>query len=428
MVSAIFSFLCSILISLGGSVTADNIGQDFATIYSNQDPSVQRKIDEYFYGNPGWQLEQDLFFQGTKLTTEMLYNIQNGNVSNQVIQESVGIEGWKNFLETNQSNVLEGSAPGVRQFCLDNGRIIEIYAHQIVGTALDGRYDFYFRIFDKDGNVIFDGLPYHIRRGWSYIEKSDAERALSYFTLTDEGILTTYKADGTIMEVVDISNLFGENYNGYLAAAPDGSIGSVGDASDSSVGEYPIAPDGSITLPDGTKVYPNSNGTYTINNNTYSPVYNISSYNDAALLALLAQILEKINEIDSQLEFEQEGDTTVDEELEEAEDEALEKVESAEGVLSKYTYSSKKWTTIFPFCIPWDFVRGVKLLSAAPVAPRFSIPFEIPSFGQFPGYKTQIVLNFSDYEQYFVPVRWFTTTLFLIGLGFITYKIVKGAA
>ena len=80
MVEAIFSFLCSILISLGGSVTADNIGQDFATIYSNQDPSVQQKMDEYFYGNPGTQLQQDIFFQGTKLTTEMLYNIQNGNV------------------------------------------------------------------------------------------------------------------------------------------------------------------------------------------------------------------------------------------------------------------------------------------------------------------------------------------------------------
>lgn len=61
MVEAIFSFLCSILISLGGSVTADNIGQDFATIYSNQDPSVQRKMDTYFYGNPGVQLEQDIF-------------------------------------------------------------------------------------------------------------------------------------------------------------------------------------------------------------------------------------------------------------------------------------------------------------------------------------------------------------------------------
>ena len=140
--------------------------------------------------------------------------------------------------------------------------------------------------------------------------------------------------------------------------------------------------------------------------------------------------MTRIDELENKLEFEKEKEE--DKELEEKQEEAIEDLEEAaaeaEDVLSQYTYSSTRWANIFPFCIPWDFVRGVKLLSASPVAPRFTIPFEIPEFGSFKGYKTEIVLNFSDYEKYFKPVRWFTTTFFLISLGFITFKIVKGAA
>lgn len=82
------------------------------------------------------------------------------------------------------------------------------------------------------------------------------------------------------MEVLDISPYFGEDYNGGFLPVGDGSIGSIADAAigGATIGQVPIASDGSVTLPDGTKVYPNSDGTYTIENNNYSPVYNLSSY------------------------------------------------------------------------------------------------------------------------------------------------------
>ena len=421
MVEAIFSFLCSILISLGGSVTSDNIGQDFATIYSNQDPSVQQKMDEYFYGNPGTQLQQDIFFQGTKLTTEMLYNIQNGNVSNEVIQESVGIDGWKNFIENNQNNVIQSPySLGCSSYTLANGNTVDFYIYE--WDDYWDKYSWKMRVTDQNGNITFDGKPYQVHYSYASNDLDIMTNFINNSYVDKDGVLWMYWK-GVFRESFSILEYIGQDPGDPVVnsiAPGDGSIGSVD--------EYPIAADGSITLPDGTVITPNADGTYTINGNVYSPSYNLGAYNDSALLGLLSQILQKINDLESKLEFEQEGDITTDEDLAKSQEEALNQVNSAEGVLSSYTYASPKWTTIFPFCIPWDFVRGVKLISSAPVAPKFSIPFEIPSFGQFPGYKTEIVLDFSEYEKYFQPVRWFTTIFFLIGLGFITFKIVKGAA
>lgn len=432
---SILSFLLSIIISLGGSVTVDNVGQDFSTIYNNQNPFVQNQIDQCAFAvDPTGQLMTNLKTESIKLTTEMLYDIQGGKVSNEVINDTIGYDAWRDFVMSNQNNIIEGgSTPTDRAFSLGNGRTIEIYVEQNNnGTALNDRYSFKIKVTDKDGNILCNGLPWQINKAFQYVDKSDAEKALSLFTLTDEGILTTYKADGTIMEAVDISYWFGDDYNGGFVALGDGSIGEITDAAiaGTEIGQLPIAADGSITLPDGTKVYPNSDGTYNIDNRVYSPTYNIGAYDDSALLGLLQQLLQRIDELENKLEFEKEKEE--DKELEEKQEEAIEDLEEAaaeaEDVLSQYTYSSTRWANIFPFCIPWDFVRGVKLLSASPVAPKFTIPFEIPEFGSFKGYKTEIVLNFSDYEKYFKPVRWFTTTFFLISLGFITFKIVKGAA
>ena len=432
---SILSFLLSIIISLGGSVTVDNVGQDFSTIYNNQNPFVQNQIDQCAFAvDPTGQLMTNLKTESIKLTTEMLYDIQGGKVSNEVINDTIGYDAWRDFVKSNQNNIIEGgSTPTNRVFALGNGRTIEIYTEQNNdGTAVNDYYSFKIRITDKEGNILCNGLPWQFHYAWQYLDKSDAERALSLFTLTDEGILTTYKADGTLVEVVDISYWFGDDYNGGFVALGDGSIGEITDAAiaGTEIGQLPIAADGSITLPDGTKVYPNSDGTYNIDNRVYSPTYNIGAYDDSALLGLLQQLLQRIDELENKLEFEKEKEE--DKKLEEKQEEAIEDLEEAaaeaEDVLSQYTYSSTRWANIFPFCIPWDFVRGVKLLSASPVAPRFTIPFEIPEFGSFKGYKTEIVLNFSDYEKYFKPVRWFTTTFFLISLGFITFKIVKGAA
>lgn len=82
---------------------------------------------------------------------------------------------------------------------------------------------------------------------------------------------------------------------------------------------------------------------------------------------------------------------------------------------------------IFPFCIPWDIVRGFQLLNRPAITPKFEIPFNIPEFGLFPGIEKSITLDFSEYDKYIQIFRWFQ----LIGFSFLLCKLsltrVKGA-
>ena len=191
---SILSFLLSIIISLGGSVTVDNVGQDFSTIYNNQNPFVQNQIDQCAFAvDPTGQLMTNLKTESIKLTTEMLYDIQGGKVSNEVINDTIGYDAWRDFVMSNQNNIIEGgSTPTNRVFALGNGRTIEIYTEQNNdGSAVNDYYSFKIRITDKEGNILCNGLPWQFHYAWQYLDKSDAERALSLFTLTDEGILTT---------------------------------------------------------------------------------------------------------------------------------------------------------------------------------------------------------------------------------------------
>lgn len=82
---------------------------------------------------------------------------------------------------------------------------------------------------------------------------------------------------------------------------------------------------------------------------------------------------------------------------------------------------------VFPFCIPWDIVRGFQLLNRPAITPKFEIPFNIPEFGLFPGIEKSITLDFSEYDKYIQIFRWFQ----LIGFSFLLCKLsltrVKGA-
>lgn len=177
-----------------------------------------------------------------------------------------------------------------------------------------------------------------------------------------------------------------------------------------------INPDGSITLSDGTLVYPNADGTYTINGTDYAPSAVIPDYNE-----LLRQLLDLQRQIDDlKYDLTNDNDTTYNN-VSEAVDEA---VSSYEGDFSEFLLNSRI-TQVFPFCLPFDFVRGLKLLSSDPVAPCFDIDFNIPAFGAYPGTNNVITLDLAVYSKYFTVVRWVTTILFVISLCFITYKLIK---
>lgn len=181
----------------------------------------------------------------------------------------------------------------------------------------------------------------------------------------------------------------------------------------------PVNPDGTVTLPDGTVLVPNEDGSFTIGGIDYYPKPGVLSPTD--LLKQLLELQKRIDELENELKFEKEKEK--DRELDEEIDEAAEKYD---GDLMEFVLNSKL-TQVFPFCLPFDLVRGIKLFSASPVTPVFEFPINIPEFGLFPGVETSIVLDFKKFETIAVLCRWMSTMSFIFGLITVTFKVVKGS-
>lgn len=182
---------------------------------------------------------------------------------------------------------------------------------------------------------------------------------------------------------------------------------------------FPLNPDGTVTLPDGTVLVPNEDGSFTIGGTKYYPKKDVVSPND--LLKQLLELQKRLEELENELKFEKEKEK--DQELDEEIDEAAEQYD---GDLMEFVLNSKL-TQVFPFCLPFDLVRGIKLFSASPVTPVFEFPINIPEFGLFPGVKTSIVLDFKKFETIAVLCRWMSTMSFIFGLITVTFKVVKGS-
>lgn len=407
--TAAVQFLWSVLLSLGLSVSADNIGDTFSTIYSNQDAAVQQRID-FIMRDPvtaatigAIEFTSDAYMYSQGWDRD---NPDTWVIDNNTIQNSIGSDAWNGFVQQNQNNVASTT--------VENAFSCGEYSFEYGATYSDyttsWHSDAYVKIY-CNGELVRDWTNY------GYGSNIDSSGPYNNYI--------NFKSNMYFDSSCNHIHCYGKSHwdfcfdlSPYIDTSSE--IESVSEPSKiGTAGDYSISADGTITLPDGTVITPNADGTYTIDGNVYSPSYNLGAYSDPAISSLLNQILQRLSELEQQLEFEQE--------LDESYADSLDNVDSYSGTMSEFLYTSPKWTTVFPFCIPWDFVRGVKLLSSEPVAPVLSIPFEIPSFGSFNGYKTSITLDFADYEKYFVPVRWFSTIFFLISLGFITFKIVKGA-
>lgn len=90
----------------------------------------------------------------------------------------------------------------------------------------------------------------------------------------------------------------------------------------------------------------------------------------------------------------------------------------------------KTISTVFPFCLPFDFYNGIRLFSAQPVTPHFEIPVKIPiPSAAGGGYLCDdtIVIDLSKYEKIGRLCRVTSTCAFLFFLIQLSTKIVKGA-
>lgn len=82
--------------------------------------------------------------------------------------------------------------------------------------------------------------------------------------------------------------------------------------------------------------------------------------------------------------------------------------------------------TRFPFSIPWDIAKGIKLLAAPPKAPYFEVDFFAPIADRVGGWKgsTKIVLDFSQFEILGQLSRWTSTVGFCLMLAGATKRFI----
>lgn len=77
--------------------------------------------------------------------------------------------------------------------------------------------------------------------------------------------------------------------------------------------------------------------------------------------------------------------------------------------------------SIFPFCIPFDFIALLKALDAKPRAPCFTFPVVIPALG----YREDVKLDLSIFDDVAKVMRTCEKVSFLIFLMFVTSKVIR---
>ena len=411
--------LFSILFWSGVDMTTDNIGDSLTDIYMQQDEATRNKM-ELIIGNPSTAA-----FMGTTYLTADIYNdivSSNGNVSASDLSDVVNVPDW---ISSNEDSVVTEIIRDLDhiKFITSSGKYLVItasepywFSESVSGKAIDLNFEFY----HPDGSKVsyYDA---HNNMGWlngewlgtKWISSDSLSKVLSTLDISKDGVLT-FQYDDNIRGRTYQSTIFWPEYYGTSELDITESAVDIGTAVVDGA-EKALNPDGSITLSDGTILYMNPDGTYTLpDSSVVTPIINLNAYDDTALMGLLQQLISKINDLEYQLTFEKDIPTDITTDI------------AYDGTLSEFVYNTPLWTQVFPFCLPWDFVRGVQLLSSTPSAPVFKIPFVIPSFGLFGGFSSSVTLDFSEYDKYFHVVRWFTTVIFVCGLIFVTFKIVKG--
>lgn len=181
-----------------------------------------------------------------------------------------------------------------------------------------------------------------------------------------------------------------------------------------------------VTIPaigeaDGTTVTPdmlNPDGTVTINNTTYYPkdYIDMDKFDDTAIIDLLGEILDKI---DNTTVVVQNNDTVQDMVGDVS-------VELDIGELNNFKMPVSI-ADVFPFCLPFDFVRGFKGLVSKPEIPVFKSELDLTDFCGYNLGKHTIEVSLEKWEPAVVIFRWFSLILFSYALILLTGKIVKGA-
>lgn len=90
-------------------------------------------------------------------------------------------------------------------------------------------------------------------------------------------------------------------------------------------------------------------------------------------------------------------------------------------------YGNADLTDIFPFCIPFDFTNIVKKLDAPPEAPKFEIPmYTLNRNMSIKKLDKGLVIDLSNFDIVADAVRKFELLILIVGLIFVSYKLIGG--
>ncbi len=181
---------------------------------------------------------------------------------------------------------------------------------------------------------------------------------------------------------------------------------------------YDVNGDGTVTIGDNT-IPINDDGSVTINGDNYYPNYDLTNYPDTSIVNIINQIIDAI------------GGEIVDDTTEEDEitDDILDNVKApAIGIDALDSMILPKTIfTVFPFCLPRDFVRGMQLFSAKPETPHFECEIKVPAFLNIPAQTWNIVIDLERFETLAKITRWLSFISFSFLLISLSATIVKGA-
>ena len=181
---------------------------------------------------------------------------------------------------------------------------------------------------------------------------------------------------------------------------------------------YDVNGDGTVTIGDNT-IPINDDGSVTINGDNYYPNYDLTNYPDTSIVNIINQIIDAIG-------GEIVDDTTAEDEIT---DDILDNVEApAIGIDALDSMILPKTIfTVFPFCLPRDFVRGMQLFSAKPETPHFECEIKVPAFLNIPAQTWNIVIDLERFETLAKITRWLSFISFSFLLISLSATIVKGA-
>lgn len=238
----------------------------------------------------------------------------------------------------------------------------------------------------------------------------------SYDRKTNTNVLVSVtERDGT-------ANLGGTSLEEYIQNINSGYYEITGDVR--AIADSPALPDYAVDYEyqlgeiDGIAITPdmlNPDGTVTIDGVTYDPADYLDP--DSLTEEGKKQLIYNIANVITNTYVKSEDKPLVDEDditVEVAEE--LENFTVPTGII-----------TVFPFCLPFDFVRGMKTLVQKPKVPVFKAELDLTNFCGYDLGKHTIEISFEKWEPAAAVCRWFFILLYVYTLILLTGKIVKGA-